>query len=54
MTVAGIDMGSQSTKVVILTDNRVFPAVTLQTGESGESDRAKKKAHQHQHEPITG
>src|SRR5512137_2789591 len=38
MAVAGIDMGSQSTKVVILEDNRILAAVTLKTGESGESE----------------
>ena len=38
MPVAGIDMGSQSTKVVILEGNRVLAEVTLQTGESGESE----------------
>src|SRR5512136_2348871 len=38
MAVAGIDMGSQSTKVVILEGDRVLAAVTLQTGESGESE----------------
>lgn len=36
MAVAGIDMGSQSTKVVILECDRILAAVTLQTGESGE------------------
>jgi predicted CoA-substrate-specific enzyme activase len=38
MIVAGIDMGSQSTKVVILEGERVLAGVTLQTGESGESE----------------
>jgi (R)-2-hydroxyacyl-CoA dehydratese activating ATPase len=38
MTVAGIDMGSQSTKVVILKDNRILAAVTLKTGESAEAE----------------
>jgi activator of 2-hydroxyglutaryl-CoA dehydratase len=38
MAVAGIDMGAQSTKVVILEGDRVLAAVTLQTGESGESE----------------
>ena len=38
MAVAGIDMGSQSTKVVILEGDRILAAVTLKTGESGESE----------------
>jgi predicted CoA-substrate-specific enzyme activase len=38
MAVAGIDAGSQSTKVVLLEGDRVLAAVTLKTGESGESD----------------
>jgi predicted CoA-substrate-specific enzyme activase len=38
MAVAGIDMGSQSTKVVILAGDRILAAVTLRTGESGESE----------------
>jgi activator of 2-hydroxyglutaryl-CoA dehydratase len=38
MATAGIDMGAQSTKVVILEGDRVLAAVTLQTGESGESE----------------
>jgi predicted CoA-substrate-specific enzyme activase len=38
MAVAGIDMGSQSTKVVILEGDRILAAVALQTGESGESE----------------
>lgn len=38
MAVAGIDMGSQSTKVVILDGDRMLAAVTLTTGESGESE----------------
>src|SRR5512139_3209072 len=38
MAVAGIDVGSQSTKVVILEAERILAAVTLQTGESGESE----------------
>jgi predicted CoA-substrate-specific enzyme activase len=37
MAVAGIDMGSQSTKVVILEGDRVLAAVTLHFGESGDS-----------------
>jgi predicted CoA-substrate-specific enzyme activase len=36
MAVAGIDMGSQSTKVVILEGDRMLAAVTLKTGESAE------------------
>jgi len=36
MAVAGIDMGAQSTKAVILEGGRILAAVTLQTGESGE------------------
>jgi predicted CoA-substrate-specific enzyme activase len=35
MAVAGIDAGSQSTKVVILEGDRILAAVTLKTGESG-------------------
>jgi predicted CoA-substrate-specific enzyme activase len=38
MAVAGIDVGSQSTKVVILEGDRILAAVTLQAGESGESE----------------
>ena len=38
MAVAGIDMGSQSTKVVILEGDRILAAVILRTGESGESE----------------
>jgi len=38
MAVVGIDLGSQSTKVVILEADRVVAAVTLKTGESGESE----------------
>jgi predicted CoA-substrate-specific enzyme activase len=38
MAVAGIDVGSQSTKVVILEGDRILAAVTLQTAESGESE----------------
>jgi predicted CoA-substrate-specific enzyme activase len=38
MAVAGIDMGSQSTKVLILEGDRIVAAVTLKTGESGESE----------------
>jgi activator of 2-hydroxyglutaryl-CoA dehydratase len=37
MAVAGIDVGSQSTKVVILEGDRILASVTLQTEESGES-----------------
>ena len=36
--VAGIDMGSQSTKVVILDGERILAAVTLKTGESAETE----------------
>jgi (R)-2-hydroxyacyl-CoA dehydratese activating ATPase len=36
MAVAGIDVGSQSTKVVLLEGDRILAAVTLKTGESGE------------------
>ncbi|MGE5361292.1 MAG: acyl-CoA dehydratase activase [Bacteroidales bacterium] len=36
--VAGIDVGSQSTKVVILEADRILAAVTVTTGDSGESD----------------
>jgi predicted CoA-substrate-specific enzyme activase len=38
MAVAGIDVGSQSTKVVILEGDRILAAVTLMTGESVESE----------------
>jgi len=38
MAVAGIDVGSQSTKVVILEGGRILAAVILKTGESGESE----------------
>jgi predicted CoA-substrate-specific enzyme activase len=38
MAVAGIDVGSQSTKVVILESDRIVAAVTLETGESGASE----------------
>jgi predicted CoA-substrate-specific enzyme activase len=38
MAVAGIDVGSQSTKVVIMEGDRILAAVTLKTGESGESE----------------
>jgi predicted CoA-substrate-specific enzyme activase len=38
MAVAGIDVGSQSTKVVILEDDRILAGVILNTGESGESE----------------
>jgi predicted CoA-substrate-specific enzyme activase len=38
MAVAGIDVGSQSTKVVILEGNRILAAVTLKTEESGEKE----------------
>ena len=36
MADAGIDIGSQSTKVVILEGDRILAAVTLKTGESGD------------------
>jgi predicted CoA-substrate-specific enzyme activase len=38
MAVAGIDVGSQSTKVVILEADRIMVAVTLKTAESGECE----------------
>jgi predicted CoA-substrate-specific enzyme activase len=38
MAVAGIDMGSQSTKVVILEADRILAAVTLKTGETAEAE----------------
>jgi predicted CoA-substrate-specific enzyme activase len=38
MAVAGVDVGSQSTKVVILEGDRILAGVTLKTGESGESE----------------
>jgi activator of 2-hydroxyglutaryl-CoA dehydratase len=36
--VAGIDMGLQSTMVVILDDSRILAAVTLKSGESAETE----------------
>jgi predicted CoA-substrate-specific enzyme activase len=36
--VAGIDVGSQSTKVVILDDERILATVKLKTGESAEAE----------------
>jgi activator of 2-hydroxyglutaryl-CoA dehydratase len=36
--VAGIDVGPQSTKVVILEGDRILAAVSLKTGESGENE----------------
>jgi hypothetical protein len=36
--VAGIDVGSQSTKVVILEGDRILAAVTLKTGELGKNE----------------
>jgi predicted CoA-substrate-specific enzyme activase len=41
MAVAGIDVGSQSTKVVILQGDRILAAVILNTGESGENEAAQ-------------
>lgn len=38
MAVAGIDMGAQATKVVILEDDKILAAATLVTGESGDSE----------------
>lgn len=38
MAIAGIDMGSQSTKVVIMESDRILAAVTLNTGESAKSE----------------
>ena len=38
MAVPGIDIGSQSTKVVILDGGHILSAVTLKTGESGEKE----------------
>ena len=38
MAVAGIDVGSQSTKVVVLDGERILAAVTLKTGESAETE----------------
>lgn len=38
MAVAGIDVGSQSTKVVILQGERILATVILTTGETSESD----------------
>jgi predicted CoA-substrate-specific enzyme activase len=51
MPVAGIDMGAQSTKVVILEGDRILATVALQTGESGKTearlamDEALRQAH---------
>jgi len=42
MAVAGIDIGSQSTKVVILEADQILAAVTLTTGESAEYDAARQ------------
>jgi (R)-2-hydroxyacyl-CoA dehydratese activating ATPase len=44
MTVAGIDTGSQSTKVVILKGDRILAAVTLKTGDSGEREARQAMA----------
>jgi (R)-2-hydroxyacyl-CoA dehydratese activating ATPase len=44
MAVAGIDVGSQSTKVVILEGDRILAALTLKTGESGESEARQAMA----------
>jgi predicted CoA-substrate-specific enzyme activase len=44
LAVAGIDMGSQLTKVVILEGNRILAAVTLKTGESGENEARQSMA----------
>jgi len=41
MAVAGIDVGSQTTKVVILEADRTLAAVILKTGESGASDASQ-------------
>ena len=38
MAAAGIDMGLQSTKVVILEGDPILAAVTLETGESAENE----------------
>lgn len=38
MAFAGIDLGSQSTKVVLVEGGRILAAVTLKTGESAESE----------------
>jgi len=38
MAVAGIDMGSQTTKVVLLEADRILASVTLQTGGTAESE----------------
>ena len=38
MAVAGIDVGSRSTRVVILEGDRILAAVTLATGETGECE----------------
>jgi predicted CoA-substrate-specific enzyme activase len=51
MAVAGIDLGSQTTKVVILEADRILASVTLQTGTSAETearqamDEALRQAH---------
>jgi predicted CoA-substrate-specific enzyme activase len=44
MAVAGIDMGSQSTKVVILEGDRILAAVVLKTGESGATEARQAMA----------
>jgi len=64
MAVAGIDMGSQWTKVVILEGDRILAAVTLKTGESAEAEarqameqalrQAKLKPEDHQNVVATG
>jgi predicted CoA-substrate-specific enzyme activase len=38
MAVVGIDLGSQSTKVVILEDDKILGGASLQTGESAETE----------------
>lgn len=38
MAVAGVDMGSQSTKVVLLEGDRIVAALTAMTGESAETE----------------
>jgi len=38
ISVAGIEMGSQSTKLVIREDDRILAAVTLKTGGEGENE----------------
>jgi predicted CoA-substrate-specific enzyme activase len=53
MAVAGIDMGSQSTKVVILEGDRILAAVTLTTGDSGEAEARQAMEEALRHARLT-